>query len=240
MSNPVGTLQEFAQAKRGSFPIYQTVEATGASHCPQFTIEVKLGEVSAQGTGKSKKSAKHEAAKNLLAKLDGKEEVKSDTNVEEESRPVNTKEGNEDSLSKDGASQEVKVYSGNTVGELQEYTIQRGFGQPTYEEGETTGPAHMRHFVIYCGLGDIKVKGEGNNKKEAKRQAAGALLDKISNKGGASEEIEKYKRNTEENVEGKVEKETDFVSAEDIISETLNKDILEDHSEEISQEDAEC
>ena len=65
-------------------------------------------------------------------------------------------------------------------------------------------------------------------------------MDKISDKDGASEEIQQCKRNTEEDVEGKVEKEADFVNAEDIIAETLNKDILEDHTEEISQEDAEC
>ena len=33
-SNPVGTLQEHAQSKGGTFPLYQLLQAVGESHCP--------------------------------------------------------------------------------------------------------------------------------------------------------------------------------------------------------------
>merc|ERR1719507_2475564 len=70
-SNPVGALQERYQS-RGVAPEYRMVQAEGASHCPTFSFQVFIGDMVAMGSGSSKKQAKHQAAKAMLDKLDGR------------------------------------------------------------------------------------------------------------------------------------------------------------------------
>ena len=83
-SNPVGTLQEHAQSKGGTFPQYHLLQAVGESHCPNFTIEVRFGELCAEGMAANKKLAKHEAAKNMLALIGGQNESKGDIQAKTE------------------------------------------------------------------------------------------------------------------------------------------------------------
>ena len=60
---------------------------------------------------------------------------------------------------------------------------------PTYTDGETSGPSHMRHFTIMCAVGSVERVGAGGTKKEAKRQAAGAVLDDITSPAVKKNEI---------------------------------------------------
>jgi len=71
-TNPVGALQERFQS-RGINPVYQIIQAEGASHCPTFTFQVFIADLMASGSGNSKKQAKHAAARAMLDMLDGKE-----------------------------------------------------------------------------------------------------------------------------------------------------------------------
>ncbi|MEZ0391899.1 MAG: ribonuclease III [Pseudobdellovibrionaceae bacterium] len=60
-------LQELAQADLRSGPSYDITGEEGPSHSPQFHVALSLqGKVVAQGTGKSKKHAEQEAAKNAI------------------------------------------------------------------------------------------------------------------------------------------------------------------------------
>lgn len=69
---PVSVLQELL-SRRGITPKYELVQIEGAIHEPIFRYRVFLSnELVATGTGRSKKDAKHAAAKNLLDLLVGK------------------------------------------------------------------------------------------------------------------------------------------------------------------------
>jgi ribonuclease III len=60
-------LQERAQAQLGITPTYHVVEASGPSHLPSFTVEVRLGERAlARGSGRSKRQAEQAAAHEAL------------------------------------------------------------------------------------------------------------------------------------------------------------------------------
>jgi ribonuclease III len=60
-------LQEAIQAQKQVAPVYHTVEATGPDHDRVFTVEVRVeNEVLGKGTGKSKKAAESEAAREAL------------------------------------------------------------------------------------------------------------------------------------------------------------------------------
>jgi len=69
---PVSVLQELL-SRRGITPKYELLQIEGAIHEPVFRYRVFLNnEFVATGTGRSKKDAKHAAAKNLLDLLVGK------------------------------------------------------------------------------------------------------------------------------------------------------------------------
>jgi ribonuclease-3 len=62
-------LQELIQSKYRSSPAYRTIQATGPDHDKLFTVEVMLGErVLGKGSGKSKKLAETDAARDALAR----------------------------------------------------------------------------------------------------------------------------------------------------------------------------
>lgn len=59
--------QEYAQAKYGLTPKYETVRAEGPDHDKQFVVAVSVGEVVvAEGQGKSKQEAEQQAAEKAL------------------------------------------------------------------------------------------------------------------------------------------------------------------------------
>jgi ribonuclease-3 len=61
-------LQELIQSKYRSSPAYRTAQATGPDHDRLFTVEVLLGDrVLGKGSGKSKKLAETDAARDALS-----------------------------------------------------------------------------------------------------------------------------------------------------------------------------
>ncbi len=63
-------LQELVQKDKQQTPVYRLVEATGPDHDRQFTAEILVGgEALAKGTGKSKKAAESQAAREAWEKL---------------------------------------------------------------------------------------------------------------------------------------------------------------------------
>jgi len=64
-------LQELIQSKYRSSPSYRTIQATGPDHDKLFTVEVMHGDkVLGRGSGKSRKLAEAEAARNALEQLE--------------------------------------------------------------------------------------------------------------------------------------------------------------------------
>lgn len=63
-------LQEFAQERRLSLPVYETLGQEGPPHAPTFLVRVQVGEARAEASAKSLKGAQMEAARVLLARLE--------------------------------------------------------------------------------------------------------------------------------------------------------------------------
>jgi ribonuclease III len=59
-------LQEAVQCTIKEIPSYRVVDESGPDHDKTFTVAVTVGEVDAQGVGKSKKTAEQEAARRAL------------------------------------------------------------------------------------------------------------------------------------------------------------------------------
>ena len=70
--DPKTALQEWAQGRGQSTPIYKELKRTGPDHAPVFTIEVRLVDGSSeQAVAASKRQAEQAAAKALLTRLEG-------------------------------------------------------------------------------------------------------------------------------------------------------------------------
>jgi len=64
-------LQEIAQARHHTAPIYRTIKEDGPDHAKKFTIEVIVdGRIIATGRGNSKRQAETEAARTALESMD--------------------------------------------------------------------------------------------------------------------------------------------------------------------------
>jgi ribonuclease III len=73
--NYKAALQELTQSDGGVLPVYRTVKETGPSHNRTFFVEVAIsGEVMGIGTGKSKKEAQQQAARQALETLNALED----------------------------------------------------------------------------------------------------------------------------------------------------------------------
>ena len=66
-------LQELVQKKLGIIPTYRVLGESGPAHEKTFTVELSVGETTAIGVGKSKKSAEKSAAEKALKQLSSRE-----------------------------------------------------------------------------------------------------------------------------------------------------------------------
>jgi len=188
MNNPIGKLQELHQQDLSHGPpLYDLIERTGEDHGPTFRIKATYRGLSAIGEGSSKKQAKTVSASKLLSLIDSSTDPNMIPTVKTPS------------------------FTGNMVGELQEFCSVKGLNSPWYEEQGAIGPDHMRMFTMLCVLGDIKTKGEGTTKKIAKREAAQSLLEKLKEMNDeelrAYENPEVKKRHQEFEKQMKIEEE---------------------------------
>ncbi|KAG4075896.1 hypothetical protein HA402_003722 [Bradysia odoriphaga] len=159
IKTPVSILQEIL-SRQGITPSYELVRIEGAHHEPTFRYRVWYNDKDAIGAGKSKKEAKHSAAKALIDKLTGVSYT-----VNEISTTVN---GNIDDLN---SSLDSNVF-GNPIGWLQELCTARRWPPPMYENELELGLPHERQFTIACVVSKYREVGQGKSKKIAKRLAA--------------------------------------------------------------------
>jgi len=118
------------------------------------------------------KQAKHAAARAMLDKLDGRVPAQ---DGQTPLPPV------QDSTNGPQA-------PGNTVGALQELCVKHGYPMPTYDlgggdAGAVGGQPHQRNFSILCCVGKLRESGGGGSKKDAKREAAQKMIDKLKSMG---------------------------------------------------------
>lgn len=67
--NYKGDLQEYLQGRAEARAVYEVVASAGAPPAPTFTVRASACGLAAEGAGTSRRAARKEAAKNLLALL---------------------------------------------------------------------------------------------------------------------------------------------------------------------------
>lgn len=170
---PVSLLQELCM-RRGISPKYDLLQIEGAVHEPTFVFRVTVGEFSANGSGQSKKKARHAAAKAVLDNI-----IQGGVGTGATGQTTNEAE-----LNSHRSDQLVSPYDdgipGNPVGSLQELCMSRHWPPPVYDLAAEEGFPHERTFSISCSIGCHKETGIGKSKKLAKRQAAYRMLQQLS------------------------------------------------------------
>nr|XP_012134509.1 PREDICTED: probable RISC-loading complex subunit BRAFLDRAFT_242885 isoform X2 [Megachile rotundata] len=140
----------------------------GGKTLRQFLIFVQLvfhdRRATTMGTGKSKKEAKHAAARAVLDKLC---RLNSDT---PDSPLQNNIPDSENLQELSGYGEETLIT--NPIGALQEMCMSRHWPPPKYTMENEEGLPHERQFTIVCSILKYREVGQGKSKKVAKRHAA--------------------------------------------------------------------
>lgn len=163
---PVSVLQELL-SRRGITPSYELVQIEGAIHEPTFRYRVSYIDkdvpFTAMGAGRSKKEAKHSAAKSLIEKMSGI------ITCDAQNMALNPSNALGEEL---GCNNFDDNAMGNPIGLLQELCMSRRWPPPTYETELEVGLPHERQFTISCSVLKFNEIGQGKSKKISKRIAA--------------------------------------------------------------------
>lgn len=164
---PVSILQEF-MIKKGCCPQYDLLPSEGlGTHLPTFHYQVTAGTVVAIGKARSKKDAKHEAAKLALDQLN----LLGLYHPGPAAAPVSPVfSSNPPSPSK------ILV---NAIGILQDFCTDNNVPQPEFVLLEDVGPAHSRQFTMECKISEMSVIAVDTTKKKAKQLAAQKMLHRL-------------------------------------------------------------
>ncbi|KAK7791410.1 hypothetical protein R5R35_010532 [Gryllus longicercus] len=159
---PVSILQEM-MTRMGTAPKYDLIFDGSGTHTAEFRYKVYANNVSAIGSGRSKKEAKHEAARVALERL-SLSQIE-DSQPQEE--PVEIVTPYKDKIQE------------NAIGELHDMCATNDIPMPEYELVEEKGAPHEKIFTFVCSVSKQKEVGIGRTKKQAKQLAAYSMMNRL-------------------------------------------------------------
>ncbi|GLH00154.1 Interferon-inducible double stranded RNA-dependent protein kinase activator A-like protein A [Gryllus bimaculatus] len=159
---PVSILQEM-MTRMGTAPKYDLIFDGSGTHTAEFRYKVYANNVSAIGSGRSKKEAKHEAARVALERL-SLSQIE-DSQPQEE--PVEIVTPYKDKIQE------------NAIGELHDMCATNDIPMPEYELVEEKGAPHEKIFTFVCSVSKQKEIGIGRTKKQAKQLAAYSMMNRL-------------------------------------------------------------
>ncbi|XP_071662281.1 interferon-induced, double-stranded RNA-activated protein kinase isoform X1 [Patagioenas fasciata] len=167
--------------KKGLTLDYADVDRTGPSHCPEFTVMVKInGENYGTGTGKNKKEAKAIAAKVTWEIIERQPESPSDMQAAKSTSPVTIS----------------PVQTNDFVSLLNIYS-QKTSQIVDYRNIDRTGDAHAPMFSYSCTIsGFVYGIGAGTSVAAAKQAAAKQAFEKLQKEDTLTFRSEKSDRNS--------------------------------------------
>ncbi|KYN08989.1 Double-stranded RNA-binding protein Staufen like protein 2 [Trachymyrmex cornetzi] len=211
----INLLQELS-IKQGFMPIYNFSEKD-INYKKQFICSVACKELITQGTGSTKKEAKHNAARNMLSLLATNRKIPLSvvtsqvvtspivTNIPQNPEKVcNT--SSSVPFPKEYNSNEQFTVEHNYIGMLQEFCQQKKISTKDiqYELIYDEGLPHIKTFTVKVSLGSLCERGTGQCKKSAKQEAAKKMLlhlnpNIIANKNMDTHKNDIYDKETLEN-----------------------------------------
>lgn len=175
IKTPVSILQEM-MVKEQTVPNYELIHDGGGTHMNTFTYQVTCDGLRAIGTGRSKKDAKHEAAKAMLeviATHRGYPQLPAPPAQSPLRTPLPPVIPETERLP-------PNVPFVNAVGALKELCVENSLQEPDYLQISDVGPPHRKVFTFECVVANFREVGVARTKKQAKQEAAKKMLNKLS------------------------------------------------------------
>ncbi len=179
---PVSLLQEFCVKKKHSAPIYTLIEDGTNLPTPDkiFAYEVIAFDYQAEGRGRNKNNAKHEAANNLIQMLLNDERYRHDLSEHQPEVPRD-------------ACPEI-----DAVSVLMDICVHQNLPIAQFRIQQASGQAHAPEFVVECQVASIVRVGVFSSKKGAKQLAAKKVLAVLQDVSKNEELLQIAKNRTEE------------------------------------------
>ncbi|XP_065355933.1 uncharacterized protein r2d2 [Calliphora vicina] len=151
----VSAIQEYCAKHKLPPPVYDYIDSEEGG---AFICRAKIMDIDADGTGRSKRDAKHLAAHNLIKKLRKKcPDIDEIQQVEH-----------------------MEIPATDMIVTLRDYCVQHEHPLPIFEIIQQGGTPDTPEFVAVCSLASIKRYGVSEKKKDAKQIAAMAMLNVIA------------------------------------------------------------
>jgi len=162
---PVTILQETLQ-KTKQTPHYELIYNGVGTNDPLFMFRVCAEGLTAEGSGKSKKEAKHNAAREFLRRMKPGNAVVENADVEDlEDLHV--------------ASPYTGALKENFIGMLEGICVVNKLPFPAYIQISEIGPPHARVFTMKCQLSSLMETAVARTKKQAKHLAAKQMIERL-------------------------------------------------------------
>nr|WCL52342.1 PDGF/VEGF receptor-like protein [Gryllodes sigillatus] len=162
---PVSILQEM-MARQGNPPTYELIFDGSGTHTTVFKYRVTASNVTAIGVGRSKKEAKHEAARMALERL-ATHQIADVQPPGLPREPVEVVTPYKDQLKE------------NAIGALLDMCTTNEIPMPEYYLIEEKGAPHEKIFTFVCSVSKQKEIGIGRTKKQAKQLAAFNMMNRL-------------------------------------------------------------
>lgn len=156
-------------------PNYDLIHDGGGTHVNTFTYRVSCEGLTATGTGRNKKDAKHEAAKAMLEKI-AAHRAYPQLPASPAQSPVKSPIPTAIPASPRIPPNEPFI---NAIGALQSVCGDNSLEEPKYISISDEGPPHAKIFTYQCILSMFKEQGVATTKKQAKHEAARKMLNRI-------------------------------------------------------------
>ncbi|XP_015432542.1 PREDICTED: RISC-loading complex subunit tarbp2-like [Dufourea novaeangliae] len=205
-------LKELASFVLGDPPkaeayINELIHDGGGTHMNTFTYRVSCYGISAIGIGRSKKDAKHEAAKAMLEAIAahrGYLQLPASPSQSPQRTPLPPVIPETQRLPPD-------VPFVNAVGALKTIVIENNLQEPEYIQISDVGPPHAKIFTLQCKVANFKEFGIAKTKKQAKQEAAKKMLHKITDLVAESQDRQdpfnlEFEKNEEESTSNNMAK----------------------------------
>jgi len=145
-------------------------------------VKLAVGDQEFYGEGRDKQAARKNAASKAVKVM--RQELaavgeKANLNKPEDSQAVVQNDGGENTVSQpEAASKGNTTDVKSEISQVYEIASKRKL-QVGFEDVRSSGPPHMKRFVVSATVGEFVTMGEGCKKKDAKQEAAKKMLEEL-------------------------------------------------------------
>ena len=146
-----------------------------------FCVKLMVGDQEFYGEGRDKQKARQNAASKAIKVLQDEMvttgEKSTTSTMAEEQKTINQNGKSNDDQPESSTTEDVTEVK-SEISQVYEIASKRKL-QVGFEDVKSSGPPHMKRFVVSATVGEFTTMGEGCKKKDAKQEAARKMLEEL-------------------------------------------------------------